>query len=526
MPVHRWENGRLVEEPRRAPRGRRVRGVPDEPRAPRARVTARQPLTTDSLADRLGIDPDSAQASAAGRLIAQERRRSVEHARLLREIAPMWTEPEPGEPPGEREEAGLLVGIALRTTTDKASSLLRAARTAVDQLPRLLARLESGDLPVEWFDRILRTVRDFTPQQKAQVDARVSEWDLASIPVARFRRELRLLAAWLVREGEGVARPQDLRDVALERSPIDDGTACLRITGPVPEILALARRLDNGARAVQNAQRKALAAGAPIPFDIDGAADESGSPLSLAQLRYAILTRSVLDTGGVEVPAPRFRMQVTVPFLTLLGHSDTPAVLDGLTPIPAEMARRLAAGEPVWHRILTDPVDGRYLPIEATTYRPATGMLEHLRLQHPVCAVPGCTRPTLDASEADHIQEYDHADPENGGATCVENLHLLCFTHHRLKTEGLIDPVRGPDGTTHWELRGSGLRVSICPNRDLLTPVMAQALQESWEAYRTDLQMAAALRSGLLDEPEEDCGPDCTDPHEGTGMRSCAPPPF
>lgn len=504
MPVHRWENGRLVEEPRRRRRGRRVRGAPDVPTPPSATVHAREPLTVHSLADRVGLDADSAELSTAERLIARERRGSREHAQLLREIAALWVESDDDVRPDDREQADLLVGIALRTTTSKAGTLLRDAHIALHELPRVFARLESGDLPVEWFERVLRTVREFTPTQRTQVDEQVAEWDLASIPVARFRRELRLLAAWLVREGEGVPRPEDLRDVSLERSMVDDGTACLRITGPVPEIHALTQRLDAGARAVQNAQRHALADGAPIPFDIDGEAARTGRPMSLADLRYAIMTRSVLETGGIEAPAPRFRMNVTVPVMTLLGKSEAPAQLDGITPIPAAMARILAGDEPVWYRVLTDPISGEFLPAEATPYRPAKGMLEHLRLKDPVCAVPGCTRTTRDVSEADHIQEYNHTNPANGGPTTVENLHLLCFTHHRLKTDGLIDPVRTADGETHWALRGSRVRVSASPNRDLLTPVMADALQQSWEEYRTDLEMAALIRLGVLDEPDGD----------------------
>ena len=50
-----------------------------------------------------------------------------------------------------------------------------------------------------------------------------------------------------------------------------------------------------------------------------------------------------------EVPrAPAHRINVVVPVLTLMGLDDAPATYDGVVPLPAGMARRLAAGEEVW----------------------------------------------------------------------------------------------------------------------------------------------------------------------------------
>ncbi|WP_341854669.1 hypothetical protein [Brachybacterium sp. GPGPB12] len=77
-------------------------------------------------------------------------------------------------------------------------------------------------------------------------------------------------------------RPESLRDVSLENSLHDDGTAFLRITGPIPEILDLARRLDRSAKTVQARQRRALEEGEPIPFDLDGDVARGGKAMSQA----------------------------------------------------------------------------------------------------------------------------------------------------------------------------------------------------------------------------------------------------
>ena len=55
-----------------------------------------------------------------------------------------------------------------------------------------------------------------------------------------------------------------------------------------------------------------------------------------------LLGGAALDTDGIPVPRPRFRLNVTVPVLTLLGGSEEPGMLEGTIPIPPAMARELA----------------------------------------------------------------------------------------------------------------------------------------------------------------------------------------
>src|SRR5699024_11490725 len=47
----------------------------------------------------------------------------------------------------------------------------------------------------------------------------------------------------------------------------EPGMGTIQIHGPIPEILAQWKRLDESARAVQRAQRTALREGTPIPHD-------------------------------------------------------------------------------------------------------------------------------------------------------------------------------------------------------------------------------------------------------------------
>src|SRR5699024_4512726 len=205
----------------------------------------------------------------------------------------------------------------------------------------------------------------------------------------------------------------------------------------------------------------------------------------------------VLDTDPVQETTSAYKLLVTVPVMTMLGRDDAPAMLEGTTPIPAELARELAAGQSTWTRILTDEARGTYLPVTPETYRPSAAMRRQLRLRHPVCAVPGCARPTATASEDDHILEYDHEHPARGGPTSLANLHRLCWQHHQLKTAGLLDPTRDPgEGedpraplTTRWTL-GDDLRTTTQESTDLLTPRTARLLEHAWEEHQRRAALA------------------------------------
>ncbi|PYI67409.1 hypothetical protein CVV68_09900 [Arthrobacter livingstonensis] len=126
-------------------------------------------------------------------------------------------------------------------------------------------------------------------------------------------------------------------------------------------------------------------------------------------------------------PRPRAQVLVTVPLLSLLGHSNEPAELEGYGPIPPAMARKLAAECPTLYRIMVDPYTNEYLSMDPTRYRITGAERTMLRARDGNCVFPCCNTVT-DDTELDHILAW-----EDGGSSLPENLGNECGVHHRLK---------------------------------------------------------------------------------------------
>lgn len=144
--------------------------------------------------------------------------------------------------------------------------------------------------------------------------------------------------------------------------------------------------------------------------------------------------------GGLG--AIRAQVQITVPVLTLLGHTDAGAAVAGRSPIDPESARHLAAHAPGWDRVLCDPVTGTVLEVDR--YSPSAAQRRYLAARDQHCRAPGCRAP-LTRCQLDHNHEAQH-----GGATTLTNLCHLCVRHHTLKTETARSVTQESDGTLRF----------------------------------------------------------------------------
>ncbi len=143
--------------------------------------------------------------------------------------------------------------------------------------------------------------------------------------------------------------------------------------------------------------------------------------------------------GGVDV-------RVTVPYTALLGADELPGDLAGYGPIPAAVARDLAAGG-TWRRILTDPASGRPVDYGTTRYKPPAHLAGLVITRDQTCQFPGCRVPA-------HRCDLDHATAHNPdtetGPTSDTNLGPKCRRHHQVKQSPGWSVTQHPDGCTTW----------------------------------------------------------------------------
>ncbi|MGH3855153.1 MAG: HNH endonuclease signature motif containing protein, partial [Pseudonocardiaceae bacterium] len=137
---------------------------------------------------------------------------------------------------------------------------------------------------------------------------------------------------------------------------------------------------------------------------------------------------------------------VTIPYTALLGAEDQPGELAGYGPIPAAVARDLAAGG-TWRRILTDPESGRPLDYGTTRYRPPTHLAGLVITRDQTCQFPGCRVPAH-RCDLDHTIPHDPA--RETGPTSETNLGPKCRRHHQVKQTPGWSVTQHPDGCTTW----------------------------------------------------------------------------
>lgn len=189
--------------------------------------------------------------------------------------------------------------------------------------------------------------------------------------------------------------------------------------------------------------------------------DDKGRTLD--QRRADLLVDSLLDAGRESTDAPtdahpadahptpaplpapppddsRPEICVIVGLDTLLGLADGAAEVPGLGPVPAEVARALAA-DGRWRAWITDAgdaaggaevvgaADGAVVATGSRRYTPGPALARLVRAREQVCRMPGCQRSAATC-------DLDHTVPWPRGETEASNLGPLCRRHHQLKTHG------------------------------------------------------------------------------------------
>ncbi len=158
---------------------------------------------------------------------------------------------------------------------------------------------------------------------------------------------------------------------------------------------------------------------------------------------FADLTLTGAPLGhGDGLAAIRANVQVSVPVTTLAGVADTGADLIGVGPVDAETARVLAGGQSGWDRVMAHPVSGAILAVDR--YRPGEDLKRRLRVRDEHCRFPGCRQPA-------HRCDVDHSvAAAMGGQTRLDNLALLCKSHHTMKHAAHWQVAHEGHGVLRW----------------------------------------------------------------------------
>ena len=117
----------------------------------------------------------------------------------------------------------------------------------------------------------------------------------------------------------------------------------------------------------------------------------------------------------------------------MLGLQDNPGELAGYGPLPAPLARTLAA-DGRWRRMVLDPMTGALLDLGTTSYKPSAALARFVKTRDRTCIFPTCNR-SAERCDIEHRQPY-RPGVSGGGRTDRTNLRPQCGNHHKVKHAG------------------------------------------------------------------------------------------
>ena len=365
----------------------------------------------------------------------------------------------------EREE----IAAALRISPNTAQHRIDTATLLVHHLPETTRALADGSISTAHANAI---ARESAPLIYGGADKTIiAKIEAKALASAEFSTPNQIAVA--MRKAVAQATPQELEErfasAREERKVISyperDGMATISALLTAPDARLVMRSLEiklreNQERAgsadqrradafvqfftdepLQNTTRPAVTSGA---FSFQSASGQSSGMENFSSSEsdsLALAHRQESEKSARKNSAMTINVIVDLP--TLLALAENPAELSGYGPIPATLARELAASHQ-WRRFITDPITGDLLEVGREKYQPPAALIEFINARDKTCRFPGCRR-------AAELSDIDHAIPwDEGGQTSPANLGALCRRHHRLKTHGGWKISSNADGSCTW----------------------------------------------------------------------------
>jgi Domain of unknown function (DUF222) len=298
----------------------------------------------------------------------------------------------------------------LRISPWAANARVTVATRLAAALPATLAALTRGEIDYLRARTLAEATADLEPAHVAAVEERVLP-RAGERTHAEHRRAVTRAVLAIDPRGAEERHERGRAGRRVLFAPAQDGMGQLLAELPADGLAAIRCALDAAAAGMKTAD----------PTDAR-TVDQRRADALVAMARTALDTGHLGGgPGGLRLADGQGRrpaIQVTVPFTTLLGLDDAPATLAGYGPIPASVARRIAA-DGVWRRLLTDPASGALLDYGSTTYRPPQDLVDHVVARDRTCRGVACARPA-------HQCDLDHTVPAPAGPTADRNLAPLC----------------------------------------------------------------------------------------------------
>ncbi|MBM9466971.1 HNH endonuclease signature motif containing protein [Nakamurella leprariae] len=437
------------------------------------------------------------------------------------------------------------IGAALHLSPLTARPRVDRTVELVTELPQTLAALELGQIDRARAGVIADATAGLTPEQRASVEDAVLPKATTRTP-GRLRPIVDRAAIAVDPEcAERRARKARTgREVAVTAA--SDGMAFLRAHLPAEAAATVMTLLDLLAH-------RPDPLGAPLPGDPqppgsaalpDRRTIGARRADALTDLCDALLTRGHVDLRRPDGHDPdadratrswqgrRPHLVVTMGLSTLAGLDSLPGELTGHGVITAEVARSLAESAGSLTVVPVDPPTGTAVGVgdrSVIRYRPGQQVRDRVLTAQDTCRFPGC-RQSSRRCDLDHVLEFDHSSPAEGGPTDETNLIPLCRRHHRLKTFTLWRPLpadldgaaahrrppseRLPLGVIVWSTPTGGRHT--VPAREFTLPgeLTDPSLgRRTWSTLTADGADGADGGDGGLDDlvglvPAEPIGPD------------------
>ncbi|TVT52791.1 DUF222 domain-containing protein [Amycolatopsis rhizosphaerae] len=305
---------------------------------------------------------------------------------------------------GDSDSVAKEVALELHYGARQAEGQVSLARDLARRLPSTFEAMKRGALDPYRASKVADQTAVLTDEQAREVDARVAE-KITTRDATSVRRLVNRTVARVDPDGHARRCQERKRSRSVQLCHENEGMATLYAYLPAEIAATIYTRVDRVARRLRG----------------------RGEERTLDELRADVFSDLCLGVAG-EVEAPRAEVFVYLDFLTWTGLRNEPAELAGHGPIPAQLAREIAANATI-RRVITDPMTGTPIDVGRHRYRPSAATKELVQVRDRECRVPGCHRP-VQACDLDHVEPW-----AQGGNTHSTNLCGLCRRDHRLKDE-------------------------------------------------------------------------------------------